>query len=254
MTEDGAEAVDTEQVSAASDAVVSRETCMISVHVPTVVPKLAEAPQATSEVVQPRRPDYTDLLPLVGECRESLGPDTPDAGESGMEMTGGSPPAEVDISEFPDVLQTARSVTTEVSPKWMEIDTPDIMESGMEVAGGSPPAEVDISEYPDGLLIARSVKTAVSEKCVEVDTPDTVESGMEMASGSPPAQVDISGNPDVLPTARSVMTVVSEKWMERFVLDLDVLCSDGLASGDDPAGGGSDVGSDVCVVPYPRPI
>ena len=31
-------------------------------------------------------------------------------------------------------------------------------------------------------------------------------------------------------------------------MDLDVLCSDGLASGDDPAKESSDVGSDVCVV------
>ena len=345
LTEDGVEAVDTEQVSAASDAVVSRETCMISVCVPTVMPKLAATPQAASEVVQPRRPDCgcTDLLLLVGEFRELLGLGTPDAGESGMEITsgsppadsdisadsdmlqtaisvmtqmsdkcleidtpdtmesgtevaGGSPPAEVDISEFLDVLQTARSVTIEVSDKWMKIDTPDIIESGMEVAGGSPPAEVDICENPDVLLRARSVTTEVSE----IDAPDTVESGMEMAGGSPPAQVDISGNPDVLPTARSVMTevseiwmkistsdtvesememaggippaevdisgnpdvlptarsvttVVSEKWMERFGINLDVLCSDNLASGDDPAGGSSDVGSDVCVVPDPRP-
>ena len=28
---------------------------------------------------------------------------------------------------------------------------------------------------------------------------------------------------------------------------------DGLASGDDPAGGSSDVGSDVCVIPDPTP-
>ena len=50
----------------ASDAVVSRGTCMISVRVPTVMPKFA---QAASEVVQPRRPDSgcTDLLPPVGE-------------------------------------------------------------------------------------------------------------------------------------------------------------------------------------------
>ena len=57
----------------------------------------------------------------------------------------------------------------------------------------------------------------------------------------------------MLQTAVSVTTVVSEKWMERFVINLDVLCSDGLASGDDPAGGSSDVGSDVCVVPDPIP-
>ena len=31
-------------------------------------------------------------------------------------------------------------------------------------------------------------------------------------------------------------------------MDLDVLCSDGLASGDDPAEESSDIGSDVCVV------
>ena len=37
--------------------------------------------------------------------------------------------------------------------------------------------------------------------------------------------------------------------MERFVINLDVLCLDGSASADDPAGESSDVGSDVCVVP-----
>ena len=59
--------------------------------------------------------------------------------------------------------------------------------------------------------------------------------------------------PDVLKTPVSVTTVVSEKWMERFVLNLDDLRSDVLASGEDPAGGSSDVGSDVCVVPDPLP-
>ena len=54
--------------------------------------------------------------------------------------------------------------------------------------------------------------------------------------------------PVVLLTAISMTTVVSEKWMERFVMDLDVLCSDGVASGDDPAKESSDLGSDVCVV------
>ena len=57
----------------------------------------------------------------------------------------------------------------------------------------------------------------------------------------------------MLQTAVSVTTVVSEEWMERFVINVDVLCSDGLASGDDPAGGSSDVGSDVCIVQDPIP-
>ena len=57
--------------------------------------------------------------------------------------------------------------------------------------------------------------------------------------------------PDLLQTVVSVTTVVSEKLMERFVLNLDDLRSDVLASREEPAGGSSDVGSDVCVVPDP---
>ena len=208
LTEDGAVVVDTRQVSAASDTVVSREIHRKSEWVRTVVPTLAAAPQAASEVVQPRPRDYgcTDLLQPVGECLESLGIDTPDAGESGMEVAGGSPPADMDIGVVPDVQQTAVSVTTEMSERWIEIDTPDPVKSGMKVAGGSPPAVIDISV-----------------------------------------------GPDVLQTAVSVTAVVSEERMERFVIDLDVLCSDGLASAEDPAGGSLDVGSEICVVPDPLP-
>ena len=231
-------AVDTERVSAVSDAVVFyRETRKISEGVPTVVPKLAVAPQAASEVTQQRPPESgcTDLLPPVDDCRESLGLGTPDAVEFEMEVAGGIPPAEIDISVNPDMLLTATSVTTEVSEEWMEIDTPDTVESGMEITGGSPPAVSDISMDPDVLQTAISVTTQVSEKWMMIDSPDAVESGMEMAGGSPPAEVDISVGPDVLLTAISVTTVVSEKWMERFVMDLDVLCSDVLTSGDDLA-------------------
>ena len=137
--------------------------------------------------------------------------------------------------------------------KSLGIDTPDARASEMEVAGGSPPADMDICVVRDVLWTAVSVTTVVSEKSMEIDTPDAVVSGMEVAGGSPPADIDISGGPDVLQTAVSVTTVVSEEWMERFVIILNVLCSDGLASGDDPAGGSSDVGSDVCVVQDPIP-
>ena len=196
-------AVDTERVSAASDAVVARGTHTNSECVPTVVPKLAAAPQATSEVVQPRPPDSgcTDLLPPVDNCREPLALDTPDAVVARMEVAGGSPPAGIDISGGPYALQTAVSVTTKMSEKWMNINISDPVDSGMEMAGESPPAEFDISVGPDALL-----------------------------------------------TPISVTIIVSEKWMERFVMDLDELCSDGLASGDDPAKENPDVGSDVCVV------
>ena len=83
--------------------------------------------------------------------------------------------------------------------------------------------------------------------------PDAVASGKETAGGSSKVGSDICVVLDVLQTAVSVTTVVSERWMQRFVLNLDVLCSDVLASGEDPAGGSSDVGSDVCVVSDPLP-
>ena len=83
-----------------------------------------------------------------------------------MEIAGGSPPAVSDISVDTDVLQTAISVTTQVSEKWMLIASPDAVESGMEIAG-SPPAEFDISVGPDVLLTAISVTTVVSEKWME---------------------------------------------------------------------------------------
>ena len=85
-----------------------------------------------------------------------------------MEITGGSPPAVSDISVDPDMLQTAISVTTQVSEKWMMIDSPDAVESGMEMASGSPPAEVDISVGPDVLLTAISVTTILRKVDEEV--------------------------------------------------------------------------------------
>ena len=219
------------------------------------MPTLAAAPQTASEVVQPRPHDYgyTDSLPPVGECLDSLRIDTPDAGQSGMEMAGGNPPADIDMCVVPDVLPTAISVETVVSDKSMEIDTPDAVASRMEVAGGSPPAEIDISGGPDVLQTAVSVTTGMSDWWMEINTSDPVGSGMEVASGSPPAVIDISVDPDVLQRAVSVTAVVSEEWMERFVINLDVLRSDDLVSGDDPARRNSDVGSDVCLIQDPIP-
>ena len=88
-----------------------------------------------------------------------------------------------------------------------------------------------------------------SVESLDVYAPDAVVSRNETAGGSSKVGSDICVVPDMLQTAVSVTTVVTEKWMEWFVLDLDDLHSDVLASGDDPAGGILDVGSDVCVVP-----
>ena len=67
LTEDGTVAVDTRQVSAASDTVVVSGIHMRSECFPTVTPKLAAAPQAAAEVVQTRPRGYCcmNLLPPV---------------------------------------------------------------------------------------------------------------------------------------------------------------------------------------------
>ena len=89
-TADDTVAVDARQVSAASDTVVSRKIHRKSECVTTVVPKLAAAPQAAYEVVQPRPPDYgyTDSLPLGSGCLDSPRIDTPE----------GNPLAEINSS------------------------------------------------------------------------------------------------------------------------------------------------------------
>ena len=106
LTEDGAVAVYTRQVSAALNAVGVPEIHVTSECIPTVVPKLAVAPQAASEVVQTRPRGYCcmDLLPPVGESIESLDVDAPDAVASGMEAAGGSSKVGSDICVGPDVL------------------------------------------------------------------------------------------------------------------------------------------------------
>ena len=122
LTEDGTVAVDTRQVSAASDTVVVSGIHMMSECFPTVAPKLAAAPQAASEVDQTRSRGYCcmNLFPPINKSIESIDVDTPDAVASGKETPGGSSKVGSDICVVLDVLQTAVSVTTVVSEKWME--------------------------------------------------------------------------------------------------------------------------------------
>ena len=61
-------------------------------------------------------------------------------------MAGGSPPADIDICESPDTLQTEWSATY------------------TEMAGGSPPADRDNCESPELLQRAGFVTAVVSEK------------------------------------------------------------------------------------------
>ena len=76
---------------------------------------------------------------------------------------------------------------------------------------------------------------------------------VKMADGSPPADVNILTDSDTLQTEVSVMTVTSERWMERFVMNPQVLCLDDLASDDDAESGSSNVGGNAGVFQDPMP-
>ena len=153
QTTDDAVAVDARQVSATSDTVVSQKKHRKSECVATVVPKLAAAPQANYEVVQPRPPDYgyTNSLPPGSRCLDLPRIHTPEGSPPAeirpishvtdilMEMTGGSPPAEIYISRGPGMLQISVTAT--------------------EIAGGSPPADIDIYVVADIIQTEISVMT-----------------------------------------------------------------------------------------------
>ena len=95
--------------------------------------------------------------------------------------------------------------------------------AGHDTPAGKPPAEMNICNTPDNLQIEMSVTL------------------VKMAGGSPPAEVKILTDSDTLQTELSVMTVTSERWMERFIMNPQVLCLDGLMSDDDPEDRSSDV-------------
>ena len=84
--------------------------------------------------------------------------------------------------------------------------------AGHDTPAEKPPAEMNICNTPDNLQIEMSVML------------------LEMADGSPPAEVKILMDSDILQKELSVMTVTSERWMERFVMNPQVLCWDGLTS------------------------
>ena len=200
-TADDTVAVDDRQVSAASDTVVSRKIHRKSECVTTVVPRLAAAPHAAYEVVQPRPLDdsYTDSLPLGSGCLVSPRFDTPE----------GSPPAEINSSRSPDSLQTELSVTSAV------------------MVGGSPPPDIDICVVPDTLQTEVSVTAVLSEKWMErfVINPKVLcLDGLAPVDDSARRSSDVDSEScviqDPIPTAVSVRTVVAEEWMDRFVLDL----------------------------------
>ena len=76
---------------------------------------------------------------------------------------------------------------------------------------------------------------------------------VKMADGTHPADVKILTDSDKLQTELSVMTVTSERWMERLIMNPQVLCLDGLTSDDDPEDISSDVDGEDGVFQDPIP-
>ena len=65
----------------------------------------------------------------------------------------------------------------------------------------------------------------------ERDVRDVSENGRWK---SPPAEANIHTDSDTLQSKLSEMTVNSERWMERFIMNPQVVCSDSLTSDDNP--------------------
>ena len=122
LMEDSMVVVDTRRISIAQDPDVVCGIHVMPDCVPAVMPMLAAAPQDASEVAQTRpRGDCSMklLLPVDGSM-EPLDDDTPEVSSSGREPATESSEVSTDVCVLPDLLQTAVSVTTVVSEKWME--------------------------------------------------------------------------------------------------------------------------------------
>ena len=115
-------AVDTRRISIAQDTDVVSGIYVIPDCIPAVVPMLAAAPQAASEVTQTRpRGDCSVnfLLPVDGSL-EPLDDDVPDVLSSGRKTDGISSEFGSDVCVVPDLPPAAVSVRTVVAEVWME--------------------------------------------------------------------------------------------------------------------------------------
>ena len=122
LMEDSMVAVDTRPISISQDPDVVSGIHVMPDCVPAVMPILAAAPRAASEVAQtrPRGDCSMNLLLPVDRSIEPLDDDAPEVLSSGREPAAGSSEVSRDVYMVPDLLQTAVSVMTVVLEKWME--------------------------------------------------------------------------------------------------------------------------------------
>ena len=122
LREDSMVAVDTRRISIAQDTDVISGIYVMPDCILAVMPMLAAAPQAASEVAltRPRGDCIVYLLLPVGGSIEPLDDDAPDVVFSGREPAGGSSEVGRHVCVVPDLLPTAVSVKTVVAEMWME--------------------------------------------------------------------------------------------------------------------------------------
>ena len=107
--------------------------------------------------------------------------------------------------------------------------------AGYDTPAGKPPAGMNICNNSDNLQIEMSATL------------------VKMADGSPPAEENIPRDLDTLQTELSMMTMMSERWMERLIMNPQVLCLDDLTSDDDPEDRSSDVDGEDGMLQDPIP-
>ena len=101
--------------------------------------------------------------------------------------------------------------------------------AGHDSPAGKTPVEMNICNTPD--IIQREMSVML----------------VKMADGSPPDEANIHTDSDTLLSKLPEMTVKSERWMERFIVNPQVVCSDSLTSDDNTEDRSLDVddGDDV---------
>ena len=148
-------------------------------------------------------------------------------------ITKGEPKLEAALPASHGMAQPKCSDCSRTDP--LPLESGRLGPAGYDAPAGKPPAEMNICNNSDNLQIEMSATL------------------VKMADGNPPAEANIHTDSDTLQTELSVMTVMSERWMERFIMNPQVLCLDGLTSDDDPEDRSSDVDGEDGVFQDPIP-
>ena len=227
------------QVNASDSSSPETETTTQWLSGPPVVAQMR--PKGGCQAAMPRRKRRRRNVRMAGNTsaidtrQESVTPSTVDERIHKMSqcITKGGTKLEAAPPSSQGMAQPKCSDYSRMNP--LPLGSGRLSPAGHDTMAEKPPAEMNICNTPDNL---------------QIDMSATL---VNMADGSPPAEVKILTDSDTLQTELSVMTVTSERWMERLIMNPQVLCLDGLTSDDVPEDRSSDVDGEDGVLQDPIP-